>query len=214
MGPSRQRRFLAQVAALLLCSSWGFLGWSGEARGAEIEVKGTRLAGEVLGLTAEGIRFETVYGKGVILIPYADVRMLSSEQEFVLLYGEAEEARGRLWGVEEGRLLVGADPRTARRVPVGTIVRALTVEAHAGSDIEGLRARYRFWSGNFDLAFAHTDATTDTTHLMLGGRIQRQQAPTRLLLEGRYRLGAERRQGASRQPWTTGSSATPGSTTT
>jgi porin len=42
----------------------------------EITVKGTRLQGRVLEQATNGVRFETIYGSGELLIPYGDIELL------------------------------------------------------------------------------------------------------------------------------------------
>ncbi len=42
----------------------------------EITVKGTRLQGRVLEQATDGVRFETIYGSGELLIPYEDIELL------------------------------------------------------------------------------------------------------------------------------------------
>jgi hypothetical protein len=39
-----------------------------------------------------------INGKGTILIQWSDVEPISSDKEFLVLYGEAEEVIGRIWG--------------------------------------------------------------------------------------------------------------------
>jgi hypothetical protein len=87
--------------------------------------------------------------------------MICSDQEFLVLYGEAEEAIGRIWGLENGELMVGQGRATAIRIPVGRIYRSIPRDQHEKSWQEWLRARYRYWTANYDLAFAFTDATTE-----------------------------------------------------
>lgn len=188
---TRHHILAAGLAVLLLA-------WVGEALGDEVVVKGTRLEGTVVGVSASGIRFETIYGTGVIEIGYDDIQALVSAKAFVVLVGEDREVRGRLWGVEDGRLMVGPDPATATPVPMATIQRSLTVEAYDASALERLRARTRFWTGAFDLAFAYTDATTDTLNTAVGVELQRNTAASKLVLRGAYRLGTQKESGKTR----------------
>ena len=71
---------------------------------AEVFTKDQGLEGSVVGVTAEGLEFQTIYGKGAILIQWSDIEMIRSDKEFLVLYGEAEEAIGRIWGLENGEL--------------------------------------------------------------------------------------------------------------
>ncbi len=187
-----------RVRLLLACLALGVLGWLGAARADEVVVKGTRLEGTVLGVTAAGIRFETSYGKGAIQIAFADVQALTTTKAFVILYGEDGETRGRLWGVRDGRLLVGPDPAVATSVPVASIQRSLTAEAFDASAMERLRAETRFWTGRLDLGWAYTNATTDTNNISVGAELRRTTAVSKLIMRGDYRLGTERKSGQAR----------------
>ena len=57
------------------------------AGAAEVRVKGHELEGKVVGVTPDGVEFETVLGKGAIVVPFADVEELTSDQTFVVLHG-------------------------------------------------------------------------------------------------------------------------------
>ena len=63
------------------------------APAAEVVVKGEDLEGRVVGVTAGGVEFETIYGKGSIEIPWADVERLETEESFVILHGDRGETR-------------------------------------------------------------------------------------------------------------------------
>jgi hypothetical protein len=49
-----------------------------DASAAEVFTKDQGLQGSVVGVTAEGVEFETIYGKGTIVIPWADVKHIRS----------------------------------------------------------------------------------------------------------------------------------------
>ncbi len=168
------------------------------ALAAEIVVKGQELEGSVVGFTAEGVAFETVYGKGAIVIPWADAERLKSEKEFVILYGEEELAIGRAWGLKDGKLLVGESPEKATQIPVDQIYRSLTRDKYETSRLEALRVNYRYWGANFDLAFAYTDATTETNAFAVGMEFERKKQPTELFLGAYYRYATTQTQGEER----------------
>jgi putative salt-induced outer membrane protein YdiY len=163
--------------------------------GAEIAVKGQDLEGSVVGFTADGVEFETVYGKGAIVIPWADAERLKSEREFVILYGEEELAIGRAWGLKEGKLLVGESPEKATEIPVEQISRSLTREKYESSRLEAMRVRYRYWNANFDLAFSYTEATVKTNAFAVGLEFERKKKPTELFLGAYYRYATTQPQG-------------------
>jgi putative salt-induced outer membrane protein YdiY len=170
-------------------------GWATAAPAAEIVVKGRELEGSVVGFTAEGVEFETVYGTGSIVIPWDSTESLSTETEFVVLYSDEKLAIGRVWGFKDGELLVGDSLETAVHIPVSLIIRSLTREKYETSRLEALRVRYRFWNANFDLAWAYTDATTKTNSFALGLEFMRKKKPTELFLAAYYRYATTKNQG-------------------
>ncbi len=174
------------------------LGLAAAGLGAEIAVKGQDLEGSVVGFTADGVEFETVYGKGAIVIPWADAERLQSEKEFVILYGEEELAIGRAWGIKEGKLLVGESPEKATEIPVEQIYRSLTREKYETSRLEAMRVRYRYWNANFDLAFAYTEATVETNAFAVGLEFERKKEPTELFLGAYYRYATTQTEGEDR----------------
>ena len=189
----RAHRWMGVVLLMFLS-----LGWATAGLGAEIVVKGQDLEGSVVGFTSEGVAFETVYGKGTIVIPWADAERLQSEKEFVILYGEEELAIGRAWGLKEGKLLVGESPEKAIQIPVEQISRSLTREKYETSRLEALRVRYRYWDANFDLAYSYTDATTETNAFSVGLEFERKKEPTELFLGAYYRYATTQTQGEAR----------------
>ncbi len=168
------------------------------ATAAEVFTKDQGLEGSVVGVTAEGVEFETIYGKGAILIQWSDIEMIRSDKEFLVLYGEAEEAIGRIWGLENGELMVGESRAAATRITVGLIHRSLSLDQYEKSRLEWLRARYRYWTANFDLAFAFTDATTDTTSFSTALELRRKKRPMDFFFGVYYFYGTSKESGESR----------------
>jgi len=156
------------------------------ASAAEVFTKDQLLKGSVVGVTADGVEFETIYGKGTIVIPWADVEHIRSDEEFLILHAEADTVVGRIWGLEDGRLLVGENYETAVRIPVEQILRLITRDQYETSRMDRLRVRYRYWTANFDLAFGFTDATTDTTSLSTAVELRRKKNPFDFFFGGYY----------------------------
>ena len=192
LSPCRSKSIALISVALLI------LGWAATALSAEIAVKGKDLEGSVVGFTAEGVEFETIYGKGTIVISWADAERLKSDKAFVILYGEEEIVIGRAWGLKDGALLVGDSPETATPIPVEKIYRSLTREKYETSRLERLRVSYRYWNANFDLAFSYTEATTETNAFAVGLEMQRKKKPTDLFLGFYYRYATTQQQGEER----------------
>jgi putative salt-induced outer membrane protein YdiY len=159
LNPKRKKIIADKILVLIslaTCLAVGVLPTS-EASAAEVFTKDQGLEGSVVGVTAEGVEFETIYGKGTI--------------------AEADTVVGRIWGLEDGRLLVGESFETAAYIPVEQILRSITRQQYDTSRLDRLRVRYRYWTANFDLAFGFTDATTDTTSLSTALELRRKKKP-------------------------------------
>jgi len=169
-----------------------------DASAAEVFTKDQGLQGSVVGVRAEGVEFETIYGKGVIVIPWVDVQGIRSEKEFLILFAEAETAVGRIWGLEDSRLLVGESYETVTRIPVEQILRSITRDQYDTSRLDMLRVRYRYWNANFDLAFGFTDATTNTTSLSSALELRRQKKPLDFFFGAYYFFSSSKESGESR----------------
>ena len=111
------------------------------ASAAEVFTKDQGLQGSVVGVTAEGVEFETIYGKGAIVIPWVDVQGIRSDKEFLILFAEADTVVGRIWGLEDSRLLVGESFEAAERIPVEQILRSITRKQYDTSRLDRLRVR-------------------------------------------------------------------------
>jgi putative salt-induced outer membrane protein YdiY len=167
------------------------------ASASELTVKGEPLAGKVVGIAPGGVKFETVYGKGAIEIPWSDVERLSLEQEWVVLHGDTGEARGRVLAIEDGMLMVGTDAGSAARVDPSTIHRAFTSDEYDDSTLDALRARYRYWKGDLGFTAGLTRATNDSTNFAADLKVERRKAPTRFLGTASYRFSETKEPGLS-----------------
>lgn len=115
-----------------------------DAPAAEVVVNGKDLEGSVIGVTAKGVEFQTVYGEGTIVIAWSDVDGIRSDKEFLILLKDEETVVGRIWGVADNELLVGASSASAARIPVDRIYRSLTRAQYEQSLLDRLRVRYRY----------------------------------------------------------------------
>jgi hypothetical protein len=164
---------------------------AGEAR---IGLKDGTLRGRVADLTADGITFERIHGKGSIVVPWADVESLETEATYAVMYGDEGEVRGRILGFTGGQLLIGETPETAERVDVATLFHAYGDDTDDASFLDQLRSRYRYWTASLDAGGAFTDSTTDKLLGFTGFLIERKKAPTHFLLEGAARYASENEQ--------------------
>jgi hypothetical protein len=200
LNPKRKKIIAHKILVLIslaTCLAVGVLPTS-EASAAEVFTKDRGLEGSVVGVTAEGVEFETIYGKGTIVIPWEDVERIRSDKEFLILHAEADTVVGRIWGLENGRLLVGESFETAAYIPVEQILRSITRQQYDTSRLDRLRVRYRYWTANFDLAFGFTDATTDTTSLSTALELRRKKKPFDFFFGGYYFFRTSKESGESR----------------
>ena len=184
------RRALAVLALLVPVAAAG---------DAELQSKGDTIHGHVADLTADGLLFEPAQGKGQVAVKWEDVQSLTTDGPYTVLHGDEGEVRGRILGVEGGKVvLVGDAPETATRIDVGTLFHAYDESKATGSFAERMRSRMRFWRMSFDAGAAYTDSTTDTTLGFAGFLIERRKSPTRLLLEGAARYADQNTQDEDR----------------
>lgn len=170
----------------------------------QITVKDHLLNGKVVGLTpvaidgettVPGLAFESEFGKGNLLIPFAEMTSLDTDAEFYVLHGDEAESMGRLVGVVDGALLVGSDAANAERIPVDTIHSIVSKAKYDGSWFATLKSRYRHWTASADVGFSLTEATTDQRSFSAGLRADRRKAPTRFLTSLTSRYGTQSRRG-------------------
>ena len=105
--PRGLRLFLAALCLLVAAS----------AHADEIVVDGKPMSGKVVKVTPKGLDVETTYGKGNVLVPYDKVTTLRTDEPFTLIVSDEDEIVGKLVGVKDGNLLVGADEASARAGP-------------------------------------------------------------------------------------------------
>ena len=158
----------------------------------EVTVKGTTLKGRVLSLDAEGIRFETIYGQGEILIRHEDIEKIQTQRQFLIYHSDSEKIRGRLVGKEGEKLLVGAEAETAFRLNPGVILRGIPEVTHERSWIARLRTQYPWWKVSLDAGWEFENTAVDKTKISLGFNAERRKSPTRLVGDLRYAFETQR----------------------
>jgi putative salt-induced outer membrane protein YdiY len=152
----------------------------------EVVVRGTTLRGRVVAIESEGVRFETIYGEGPILIPFDRLEAVRAEGDFNVRYDKSKETRGRIWGIEDLHLVVGYDLSSAERIPVTSIQSGTLVRDYKASFIQRLRARYPYWKGSLDVGYKHESGAVDTREIEAGVNVERRKEPTRLLFDLYY----------------------------
>jgi hypothetical protein len=158
----------------------------------EIVVKDVPMSGKVVGVNADGLEVETTYGKGNVLVKYADVTTLRTDAPFVVVTGDDGKVTGKLVGVRDGdKLLVGEDEASAQAIAVGTIFPSGTKEKWDASSLRRAKALLRYWTAHYDLAFGATDSTINSITLLTGFEVERRKDRTRLLTNASWRYGTK-----------------------
>lgn len=154
----------------------------------ELVVRGTTLRGRVVAIESEGVRFETIYGEGPILIPFDRLEAVRTEGDFNVRYDKGKEARGRIWGIEDLHLVVGDDLASVERIPVASIQSGTLVKDHKASFIQRLRTRYPYWKGSLHVGYKYESGGVNTKEIEVGLNVERRKEPTRLLFDFYYAL--------------------------
>jgi putative salt-induced outer membrane protein YdiY len=168
------------------------------ARADEITVAGTVLRGSVAAVLPSAIEFQTAYGKGKITVALADLEAITTDAPFHFFHGDDQETHGRIVGIEAGKLLVGDTAETAVSVDPATLHVAYSDGKFNQTGLALLRRNLALWRGNFDVGFALTQSTTDTSALALGLAADRRKKPSRVTLGAGYRYGTQKEQSQGR----------------
>ncbi len=148
---------------------------------------GQTLQGRILRLGPNGIEFEPIHAKGKLTIPYDKIDKIATEDAFMVYYGaEDTMVRGHLLGVEEGRLRIGADPVSARLIPIYEIITGISVEDYDGYFWKRQAIKYRHWSASLALGLRFEEGAVDKNKIEPSLRIERLKRPTRFVLDFRY----------------------------
>ncbi len=155
--------------------------------GDEVTFGGQTLPGRILRLRRNGIEFEPIHAKGKLTIQYEKIEKIVTQDTFIIFYGaEDTMVRGPLLGVEEGRLLIGAEPVSAQRIPINEIITGISVEDYDGSFWKRQRINYRYWHASLALGLKFEEGAVDKRKIEPFLRIERLKKPTRYVLNLRY----------------------------
>jgi hypothetical protein len=163
----------------------------------EVTSKGTVLRGKVTAISADNLSFETEYGKGAIVIKWADIEDVRTDGSFQVLYGDGLTLYAPLQGISGENLLVGDAPESATQVELTSIHSGQPIGPDGPSFIDRERAFWRYWDGSLDFGLNVQQATVDTTGFLLGFKTVRRNAPTRFYLEANYRYATQKKKGES-----------------
>jgi len=181
--PNRRLLALAAGLTLLVASA---------TRADEITAKGDVLHGTINEVTSKGVVFTPDYGKGDVTIEYDNIQNLKTDAPMHVLHGVDDTTIAPITGFSDGKLLMDA-----QQVPVDSITWSVSQKKYDDSMMVRLRQRLRFWTGNFDLGFSYTDATTSTSQLLVGLGATRTKGPFKLGLGASTRYGTQKPLGQS-----------------
>lgn len=181
MGTSLSRRAAAALIAICL-----LLPAAGVARADEVTSKGTVLQGKINRISAAGVELSPDYGDGSLLIKWKNVEDIHSEASFQILYNDEQEVYAPLTGFRDGMLQT-----QEASIDVKTIHSGIPLSSSKPSFRERLRSNWRYWDGNFDLALNASQATVDTTGLLVSFAATRTKDPTRLVMNVSYRFSRQ-----------------------
>ena len=160
-------------------------------RADRVTVKGTVLEGTVQSVGAKAVVLETVYGKGDLSIALEDVEAIETEGDFHVFHGDDLHTVGRVVGTSPDAVRI-AGPAGEVEIPHAEVWDAARDPGADAAPLERLRIELPYWSGNVDLAFAATQATTETTALATGFGLRRERGPSRLRLEASFQRATTR----------------------
>ena len=152
----------------------------------QIMVKGQILNVRIIRFDADGITYKTEFGKGEVTTAYADLEGVSSRAAFRIVYGDGQEAVGRLLGFRDNRLMIGDSPTTIIHVPVEGIQVCVLARDYYGSWWTRLKTDYRHWRANLSLGINLEKGAVDKRKLEFGLSVARRKRPTRIVFDFRY----------------------------
>jgi putative salt-induced outer membrane protein YdiY len=151
-----------------------------------VTVKGTVLEGTVKKISGGSIVMSTVYGKGDLTIPTADVSAIETDAPFHVYKADDGTAVGRVVGISPDAVTLAAADGGQAEIPFSDVHAAPRDFGDEASFAQRRRKESPWWSGNFDASFAATEGTTDTRSFHVGLGATRSRGPSRLKLGASY----------------------------
>ncbi len=164
--------------------------FAGAARADQVTSKGTVLRGKITAISSSAVTFEPEYGKGSLDIKWDDIEDLKTDGNFQVFHGE-EESLTPLLGFTGGTLFTGTSLEGATQIEVATIHSGVPIGPDGPSWRDRVRSTWRYWDGNFDLAFNAQQATIDSNGLLIDFKTTRKKDPTRLIFGAAYRYATQ-----------------------
>ena len=162
-------RFL--IVALLLVPSL--------AAADRVTVKGAVLEGTVKSISGKEIVMKTIYGKGDLTIPTADVTAIETDAPFHVYKADDGQTVGPIVGITPEAVSIAAADGPPAEIPFDQVQAA---PRDAGEDANWFERRpveSPWWSGYTDLSFASFDSSVHTTALATGFGVRRERGPNR-----------------------------------
>ena len=148
-----------------------------------VVVKGLRLEGQVVGLTSESLRFELIYGRGAILISFADIDFLHTQHTYHIFYN-GKESEGKIVGIDDHKWLVTQNGSSRELIEIKTIDRFILSTVEDASVNNYLHNAFPFITGNIDLKIELEDTEPATNELDISTRIEYARKRDRLVFLG------------------------------
>jgi hypothetical protein len=160
----------------------------------EVAFGGQTLQGQIIRLGSKGIEFEPMHAEGKLTVQYEIIEKIVTQNTFIIFYGaEDTMVRGRLLGVQEGRLLIGAERVAAQSIPLTEIITGISVEDYDGSFWKRQRIKYRHWRASLALGLTFEESAIDKRKIAPFLRLERLKKPTRYVLNLRYAFEDQKR---------------------
>lgn len=163
-----------------------------------VVVKDSRLEGQVVGLTSESLRFELIYGRGSILISFADIDELRTQHSYHIFY-DGKELIGKIVGIEDHKWLIVKDGANTELIEIKTIDRFVLSTEEDSSATNYFRNLFPYITGNLDVALELENNTPSTTELDLSTRLEYQKKRNRVIVKGEYQYDTKKADGESKQ---------------
>jgi putative salt-induced outer membrane protein YdiY len=166
------------IAALLLVPS---------IAGADrVTVKGAVLEGTVKSISGKEVVLKTIYGKGDLTIPTADVTAIETDAPFHVFQADDGQTVGPVVGITPAAVRIATADGAPAEIPFDQVQAA---PRDAGEDANWFQRRpveSPWWSGYTDLSFASFDASVHTTALATGFGVRRERGPNRTRFSASY----------------------------
>jgi putative salt-induced outer membrane protein YdiY len=151
-----------------------------------VTVKGTVLEGTVKSISGKKIVMKTIYGKGDLTIPTADVTAIETDAPFHVFRADDGKTVGPVVGITPTAVTIAEQDRGPAEIPFEQVQAA---PRDAGEDANWFERRpveSPWWSGYTDLSFASFDSSVHTTALATGFGVRRERGPNRTRFGASY----------------------------